>query len=143
MGETPGTVPPDLSPVKVDENDLPRRLNGRHSLEIEDRQIMSSSPPPMDIMGSPSKAARGSQNPMTSSSARKDNETFHERSRSATAVAPSPELRSITNTKPQIIAHASVPLVEDDDDDDGDVGFDLAKGFAPIARGLGASFGRR
>lgn len=138
MGATPGMPVPDLSPVKVDEDDLHRRMNGRGSLDSEhDRQVMSSSPPPMDVMGSPSKPARSSQLPMTSSSARKDRDET--RSRSATS-ARSPELKQVQyNTAPPLQLQHNLKAL--DDDDDGDGGFDLAKGFAPIARGMGS--GRR
>ena len=146
MGATPGTVLPDLSPVKVDDDDAIRqRMNGRHSVDSEpDRQVMSSSPPPMDVMGSPSKAARGGQVPMTSSSARKDRDT-EDRSRSASAFssggyasAPLVQAGSTLNIQPD-----AGRAVAKQEDDDGEPAFDLAKGFAPIARGLGSSIGRR
>jgi forkhead protein FKH len=151
MGVTPGQAVPDLSPIKVENDDRPR--NGRAFGSEADRQVMSSSPPPMDAMGSPSKPARGSQ--FTSSSARKDRDT-EERSRSASATVSAPPGRTGSAGTPGPVpqagftANANGPVNaagfapdDDDDDDDGDEGFDLAKGFAPIARGMSQGIGRR
>lgn len=145
MGATPGQPLPDLSPVK----DEGHRSNGI------DRHVMSSSPPPMDAtMGSPSKPARGSLAPLSSSSARKKESAtpsfMHENSvaseengRSGRSLSVNDSAGSAPNgtstgsrfgTQPtpnQLPAAAN----HDDDDDDGDGGFDLAKGFAPIAGG--------
>lgn len=153
MGVTPGQAVPDLSPIKAGTDD---RIVNRRNLDSEaDRQVMSSSPPPMDAMGSPSKAARGSQ--FTSSSARKDREA-EDRSRSASATVSAPPGRAGSagtpvpamqvgfnaNANAQVNRSESVPGDDDDDDDDdADGGFDLAKGFAPIARGMNQGFGRR
>jgi hypothetical protein len=60
-GLTPGphsALPPDMSPEK-----MPSEVRGRRPNSMEDRDIMSSSPPPADpdgaMAGSPSKPARG------------------------------------------------------------------------------------
>lgn len=152
LGVTPGQAVPDMSPVKVEDEDRHRRANGRAPLDSEpDRHVMSSSPPPMDAMGSPSKPARGSQVPFTSSSARKDRDT-ETRSRSASAAVSLPgHLGGSAGTTPvlqQANFNSTVQAqptngAQDDDDDDLEGGFDLAKGFAPIARGLGAGISRR
>jgi forkhead protein FKH len=151
MGATPGTAVPDLSPVKVDADD--RIRTGRGLDSDVDRQVMSSSPPPMDAMGSPSKPARGSQ--FTSSSARKDRDA-DDRSRSASATVSAQAGRAGSAGTPipgiqigfNVNANAQVNRSEsaqgeDDEDEDADEGFDLAKGFAPIARGMGQGLGRR
>ena len=132
MGATPGQPEPDMSPVKDDD---PR------SNEI-DRNVMSSSPPPMDAgMGSPSKPFRSSQAPFTSSSAFKkesgapasENERFGRSLSSNGSVTNGPSASSRFNTQPPAITRNGPN--HDDDDEDGDGGFDLAKGFAPIAGG--------
>lgn len=155
MGVTPGQAVPDLSPLKADNED--RGRSGRGLDSEADRQVMSSSPPPIDAMGSPSKPARGSQ--ITSSSARKEMET-EGRSRSASATVsappgragsagtPAPTIQIGFNANPNANANAQVVRSEsapadDDDDEEGEEGFDLAKGFAPIARGMNQGFGRR
>lgn len=145
MGVTPGRPPPDMSPVKDDD----ARVNGI------DRHVMSSSPPPMDGgMGSPSKPARGSQAPLTSSSsaqkegttglAQRDHVVPPEKSNrfggnadnvntSPTRAGPAPQPAGFqpqsSNQNPAITAD------HEDGDEDGDSEFDLAKGFAPIAGG--------
>ena len=145
MGATPGQAVPDLSPIK---SDPAFRTNGIS------RDIMSSSPPPMEPMGSPSKPARGSQLGMSSqlkkeSSIDQDGDIMMGggRSRSATANAQNTER---AGAQPNAVAfqvnananangrsgpsphHAGVD--EDEAEDEG--GFDLAKGFAPIGAGL-------
>ena len=150
MGATPGQAVPDLSPIKADADE---RIRNRRGLDSDaDRHVMSSSPPPMDAMGSPSKPARGSQ--FTSSSARKDRDA-EDRSRSASATvsaqpdragsadtaAPSAQIGFNANANAHINRSESAPA--DDDDDEADEGFDLAKGFAPIARGMSQGLGRR
>lgn len=153
MGVTPGHQVPDISPVK----DEDPRANGI------DRHVMSSSPPPMDAgLGSPSKPARGSQAPTASSSSAKKEGTpsfnhmenggaVDESSRFSRSVGDvtgkaspfglGPARGSASSSfnnpgQPQ----GSHPNPEhhrggDDDDEDGAGGFDLAKGFAPIASG--------
>lgn len=153
MGVTPGHQVPDISPVK----DEDRRSNGI------DRHVMSSSPPPMDAgLGSPSKPARGSQAPtVTSSSAKKEEgpsfnamengtvadeshrfgrgigEVTSKGSPFGLGAARSNTSDSFNNSVPPPGNHANPEHHrrggEDDDEDDGAGGFDLAKGFAPIA----------
>jgi forkhead protein FKH len=160
MGVTPGHPVPDLSPVKVEDDErgsTPRGLDSE-----ADRQVMSSSPPPIDVMGSgsPSKPFRGSQ-AFTSSSARKERDE-HARSRSASATVSvsGPNARAVSGSTPgpgigaggtgmgfttNANAHVNQPTVlspiakadREEEEDDAEGGFDLAKGFAPIARGLG------
>lgn len=142
MGATPGQALPDMSPVK----DEDPRSNGI------DRHVMSSSPPPMDSnMGSPSKPARSSQAAYSSSSAVKresagpnpswenglrseENPSFR-RSFSSNGGAPNGLSASSRFTPQPPMSNADPRNHHNDDDDDGDGGFDLAKGFAPIAGG--------
>jgi forkhead protein FKH len=138
MGATPGQPLPDMSPVKDEDS----RTNGI------DRHIMSSSPPPMDaaMAGSPSKPARSSQVPNSSSSAAKS----QSQSQRLNALAPRENgvsfdrsTRSFSNGAAEAVsgngATRQVPHIpppnDDEDDEDADGGFDLAKGFAPIAGG--------
>jgi forkhead protein FKH len=136
MGATPGQPLPDMSPVK-DEDHRPNGI---------DRNVMSSSPPPMDPnMNSPSKPARSSQAALGSSSTLK-NERRASFARMENGAASDENARSTqsfsstansTNGLP-LSRHATHPptkTTQEDDDDDGDGGFDLAKGFAPIAGG--------
>ena len=143
MGVTPGQTVPDLSPIKSDP-DL--RTNGIN------RDVMSSSPPPMEPIGSPSKPARGSQVGMSSqlkkgNSIDQDGDTMMGggRSRSTTANAYEPgRAGAQSNTVAfQVNANANgrdvlppqqADVEEDEAGDEG--GFDLAKGFAPIGAGL-------
>lgn len=126
-GATPGppgsALPPDMSPIK---NTI--RRNG-----LEDREAMSSSPPPMDNFGggSPSKPGRSA---VLGQPFAKDDES---RSSSMATAQPRPNglglaesngNRSMPSFPPPISRLQS--KVEEDDDDDG--GIDLAKGFAPI-----------
>lgn len=149
MGATPGTAVPDMSPVKVDDDHHhnSRNINGRALDSEADRQVMSSSPPPMDTMGSPSKPARGSQLPFTSSSARKERDG-EDRSRSASATVSAQgvgQANRSAGTTP-VLQHSGFNAnakalnysneIADGPEDDDDGGFDLAKGFAPIARGM-------
>lgn len=139
MKETPGQLLPDISPVK----DEDPRVNGI------DRAALSSSPPPMDAgMGSPSKPARSSQAPGMSSSSVKREHTpgsaqwengvrTDERGSFGHSVAGSstntlPAMRFNSQQSPN---KATAEANHEDDDDDGEGGFDLAKGFAPIAGG--------
>jgi len=147
MGVTPGHPVPDISPLKDDDV-------GTNGL---DRHVMSSSPPPMDGgMGSPSKPARSSQLPLTASSSGKKESTpgaaphrangldvpSAEVSRFARGSVPSDTRPNSAESGPPV-RFASQPSSlqnhpahgHEDDEDDGDGGFDLAKGFAPIAGG--------
>ncbi|EXJ92499.1 hypothetical protein A1O3_01051 [Capronia epimyces CBS 606.96] len=145
MGVTPGRPPPDMSPVKDDDP----QANGI------DRQVLSSSPPPMDGgMGSPSKPARSSQAPATSNPRAKmeatpvitqrekdvptrDSDGFGEH-------APTTGVTSSSTGATQFLQPASFTARSAshdttmgsnhaDGDEDGTGEFDLAKGFAPIA----------
>ena len=139
MGVTPGQAVPDMSPVKVE--------NRRDSRNGIDRHIMSSSPPPMDAIGSPSKAGPGRGSQVPSSAVAKRESSYHPgggdedtemRSRSASAAAGTASMAPIkfnanANPKAQFGNGGPVAAVGNDEDDDGeDGGFDLAKGFAPI-----------
>lgn len=158
MGTTPGHQLPDMSPVKDDD----RRSNG-----IE-RHVMSSSPPPLDSgLGSPSKPSRGSQAVVTSSSsARKEStplghakengvgsdEHRFNRSRGSSfatklspvthAPAPTNPVASFRVNPPPPVTNANPAAKGVEDDDDGEGGFDLAKGFAPIGGGTSFNSGR-
>ena len=141
MGATPGQPLPDISPVK----DEDPRSNGF------DRHVMSSSPPPMDTnMGSPSKPARSSQLPFSSSSAvKKDGALSLPRGNGVVSQEKGSFGRSFSNNgnanngpvhlnKMTTLPHPT--STEDrgsreEEDEEGDGGFDLAKGFAPIAGG--------
>ncbi|KAI1617270.1 forkhead box protein J1 [Exophiala viscosa] len=137
MAVTPGQPLPDISPVKDDDP----RANGI------DRHVMSSSPPPMDEgMGSPSKPARGSQAPQTSSSsAKKETTPGNNQHENGTTIDNGTNTGRIptnsNNAGAAPIRFNSQPAANtnDDDDDEADGGFDLAKGFAPIAGGGFAS----
>lgn len=119
MGATPGPPVADMSPIK--END-PRSL--------VDRSIMSSSPPPMDGLGSPSKPARSSQLlPTMQSSGQKNADA---KMNGITALANAANGGRHGNFGPSVMMNVKQEAGHDDDDDDGDGGFDLAKGFAPI-----------
>ena len=140
MSETPGQPLPDMSPVK---DEVPK-TNGI------DRHVMSSSPPPIDAaMGSPSKPARSSQAPLSSSSAVKKGNTASSASRENGAnfnenagSGPITSHGSATDDPPassrfvtQLPTSNANGQNHEEDEDDGDGGFDLAKGFAPIAGG--------
>lgn len=145
MGVTPGHPLPDISPVKDDDP----RSNGLV------RQVMSSSPPPMDgVMGSPSKPARKSQLPFSSnSSARKESpptsshwengvpidENAKFGRNSANAGIPASDRAATGPIRFNSQPSGNPEQNHEDDEDDGDGGFDLAKGFAPIAGGSFAS----
>lgn len=147
-GVTPGppgsALPPDMSPIKADGYSTVRR-NG-----IEDREIMSSSPPPMDHgYGSPSKPARDRSATIGLSSAVKQedengsasagpgyqrpmglglvesNGNSHSRLNYGLTAPPSLTFETSAN------ASNAKEAQKEDDDDDG--GIDLAKGFAPIS----------
>lgn len=140
MGVTPGQAVPDISPVKDDD---PRRANGI------DRTVMSSSPPPMDGSGSPSKPGRSSQVPSSAVAKREGTAgtsadgDVEMRSRSASAAATSkPEVNASVapiefNANANGKAHQKNKSVnasglDEDEADAEEGGFDLAKGFAPI-----------
>ena len=138
MGLTPGQAVPDMSPVKTEVED-PR--DGRNGI---DRHIMSSSPPPFDGFGSPSKAGPGKSSQAPSSAVAKRDGSFHAggdgdiemRSRSTSAAAVARDVAPIqfiadanAKAKAQFTGNAA-PREEEDEGDVG--GFDLAKGFAPI-----------
>ncbi|KAJ9609153.1 transcription factor [Cladophialophora chaetospira] len=142
MGATPGQPLPDMSPVK----DEDPRTNG-----IE-RHVMSSSPPPMDPnMGSPSKPARSSQAPLSSSSAAKKESTglnpqwenvraSEENDRLSRSFASNGGVSNGLSASSRFasqppVSNAAAKAIHNKDEDDGDGGFDLAKGFAPIAGG--------
>ena len=141
MGATPGQPLPDMSPVK-DEDPRSHRI---------DRHVMSSSPPPMDPnLGSPSKPARSSQAAFSSSSAAKkeglplqqrgngfasqENGSFG-RSFSSNGNANNTGIHLGRNTSFPPPNGIEVRPNHEEDDEDGAGGFDLAKGFAPIAAG--------
>ena len=144
MGVTPGQPVQDMSPVKTEPVD---RVNGANI----DRTVMSSPPPMMmDGSGSPSKPGKSSHQVPPTSSLRKESSAemprdrdggSQMRSRSAgrntTAVSANAGRTSLgppanfPNLNPNGNAR-----VQNDDDDDGEGGFDLAKGFAPIASGM-------
>ncbi|KAK5071238.1 transcription factor [Lithohypha guttulata] len=130
-GATPGppgsALPPDMSPVKGT-----LRRNG-----IEDREIMSSSPPPMDVLGgnSPSKAGRGRSGTFGQSSSKEDEDqtmpTGQDPARvNGLGLSESNGNRTIPAFSAPTLQRNS-HKVEEDDDDDG--GIDLARGFAPIS----------
>jgi forkhead protein FKH len=144
MGVTPGQAVPDISPIKIEE-----RPNGIN------RAIMSSSPPPMDGSGSPSKPARGSQIPsshtkrdMSAPAMGRDGDVEMRSRSGSAAVGAKPEnanpgaaqFNTNANAQAQAYKHGSGPpagmsmnvRIHDEDDGDDDGGFDLAKGFAPI-----------
>lgn len=126
-GATPGppgsALPPDMSPIK---NTI--RRNG-----LEDREAMSSSPPPMDGLGSPSKPARGRSStlgqPIVKEEIRSTAAELGPPKTNGLGLAEGTGNRSFPSFPPPMSRQES--KVEDDDDDDG--GIDLAKGFAPIS----------
>lgn len=142
MGVTPGHPIPDISPVKIEDT-------GRPNPNGIDRHVMSSSPPPMDAIGSPSKSGPGRSSQLVSSSADKREyagDDVEMRSRSASAAAAGSngfnaapvQFGTNANAKAQLHSTKSAnagPSMNGrrDDDDDEEEGFDLAKGFAPIA----------
>jgi len=153
-GVTPGppgsALPPDMSPVKGDGFATARR-NG-----LEDREVMSSSPPPMDGLGSPSKPARGRGSTIGGSQLiKQEDPSLEQRSVSAAPVQPQNGRNGLGLTETSGNGRLSFgpgsapaynlgmphscalplghPENKDDDDDDDDGGIDLAKGFAPIS----------
>lgn len=122
MGSTPARGV-DISPLKTE--------------DVHQRNVMSSSPPPMEGGNSPSKMGRSSQAPALSS-AQKENGL-------AASVDGNTKLESNGNGnengngngngngsgKHGISVLPSGPTKAEDSDDDGP-GFDLARGFAPI-----------
>ena len=152
-GVTPGppgsAMPPDMSPIKGEGFHTTRR-NG-----IEDRDIMSSSPPPMDGLGSPSKPGRGRGSTLGGPQPIKQEDQLHESRSSSAAAVQTQNVRnglglSESNGNGRLsfgpgsapafnlgMPHGSVLPVSHtesrDDDDDDDGGIDLAKGFAPIS----------
>ena len=151
MGVTPGQPIADFSPVKTEPVD---RVNGANI----DRTVMSSSPPAPDGLGSPSKPGRNSQVP--TSALKKEHSIDHERdkegdsamrSRSASMNAnmganavnnhPMGPSRPSLGPPPSFNLNQNMNVRgQENEEDDGEGGFDLAKGFAPI-RGLSASVG--
>ncbi|RMZ82079.1 hypothetical protein DV737_g2229, partial [Chaetothyriales sp. CBS 132003] len=166
MGVTPGAPVADMSPVKAGQIDRDRergRLNG----EAIDRTVMSSSPPLMDGVGneSPTKVGRRSQLPPPGSIRESrerdgDGDTLM-RSRSASmntntqamvgaaaAAQPADGSRLGLGAPGPLSLHPHPHLKppvkdgggeDDDDDGEGEGGFDLARGFAPIATGMRAA----
>lgn len=157
MGVTPGQAAPDLSPIKSDPD---TRANGIN------RDIMSSSPPPVDGLGSPSKLFRNSQLGSQQQQTRKENSVDKDgdaimggRSRSTTLNANEPTrmassgmptnvapFESNANARgdgqqqlpPQQVS-STAPTVggaPGEEEEADDGGFDLAKGFAPIGAGI-------
>lgn len=134
LGQTPGQAIPDISPVKT-ENHNRKTLNGM------DRQVMSSSPPPMDGLGSPSKQGPGrSSQPRTAAGGKRDgsNEDVEMRSRAVSEVGTArPDHMAVNKMHVKFNQAVGVSTGGSgrpgDDDDDDDEGYDLAKGFAPIA----------
>ncbi|RMZ87187.1 hypothetical protein DV736_g5582, partial [Chaetothyriales sp. CBS 134916] len=160
MGVTPGAPVADISPVKggqLDRESERNRVNG----EAIDRTVMSSSPPLMDSVGneSPTKVGRRSLLPpagsTTDSKERDGDGDTLMRSRStsinanahAMAGAAQPADGRLSLGAPGALnlhphPNLKAPGKDDDGDDDdgeGDGGFDLAKGFAPIATGMRAA----
>lgn len=141
-GMTPGppgsALPPDMSPIKGDPLDHVRR-NG-----LDERDVMSSSPPPIDALGSPSKPARGRGN--TASSFKLEVSpngtpqaappgTTHSRP-GGMGLGDATDIPNLAPPQRPLISNPSVAAkgdVKDEEDDDDDGGIDLAKGFAPIA----------
>lgn len=147
-GVTPGppgsAMPPDMSPLKDGGYSTARR----HA--AEDREAMSSSPPPMDHgFGSPTKPARGRSGTGLQSNIKQEDQPIENRSASSgpgiakqnglglseingnsngrLSLGPTPNL----GFGPLGAAPSRDDHKEDDEDDDG--GIDLAKGFAPIS----------
>jgi hypothetical protein len=166
MGITPGPIPADVSPVKIE---------GRVGREEALRVLMSSSPPPMDGVGSPSKSGpkgfgsgegvkRGLVGSEERDVGRGETEDVEMRERGVTGDPSAANSGLANTTQPQFTSNANAknantnshanaagaaigkpvrpapPPVNGNDDDDEDEGFDLAKGFAPIAgvRGMGS-----
>ena len=142
-GATPGplsALPPDMSPIKASEFHSSRR-NG-----IEDRDVLSSSPPPPDAeFGSPSKAGRGRSFTNSQSQVKLEEHRDVENED-----VPTPKTRlaesngngrlsftpgSIPTLLPPNVTASPVGRDEnhEDEEDDDDGGIDLAKGFAPIS----------
>ncbi|KAJ9660209.1 transcription factor [Neophaeococcomyces mojaviensis] len=151
-GVTPGppgsALPPDMSPVKGE----PFHRGQRNGLV--DKDIMSSSPPPMDaaLTGSPSKPSRGRASTMGAQSIKQEGGPDAEENRS-TSTGPGQNGNNKLNglglaesngngrlgyVQGLGFSRPAIPVKEDskEDEEDDDGGFDLAKGFAPI----GASF---
>lgn len=153
-GTTPGpqgsALPPDMSPVKGDIFP-PHRRNG-----LEDRDIMSSSPPPIDaaLTGSPSKPARGRSSTLNTQSMKQDggNETATD-DRSASAEPPIQNNNSSNRLNglglaeingngrmsyepnPAFTRPVLPPSKEEGkEEEDEDGGFDLAKGFPSLSQ---------
>lgn len=147
-GVTPGppgsALPPDMSPVKGEVFPSARR-NGP-----EERDVMSSSPPPMDaaLSGSPSKPFRSRSGTSTAQTVKLENHPGEGQTISA-GNNPSTRLNGLGlgegngnsrfspnygNGPGLMFNRPALPhkeeAKEDEDDDDG--GIDLAKGFAPI-----------
>lgn len=140
-GMTPGppgsALPPDMSPVKGNPVEHVRR-NG-----LDERDVMSSSPPPLDALGSPSKPARGRGNTASSfkleeppnSTPRAGPPSLGHSQPSGLTVTDGGNIPNLAPPHYPLIGIPSVAAKEDlkDDEDDDDGGIDLAKGFAPIA----------
>lgn len=135
MGVTPGQAVPDISPLKTEHH-------GRNNLNGIDRQVMSSSPPPMDGLGSPSKPGPGlSSQARTAAVSKREgsDEDVEMRSRTASVVASGRfqhlKTGEVHDRFNQIMAAASASENGGHmgDDEEEDEGYDLAKGFAPIA----------
>jgi len=147
-GATPGppgsALPPDMSPVKGE------LYPHAHRNGLIDRDIMSSSPPPMDaaLTGSPSKPARGRASTMTAQTVKQEDEPDVGENRSSSTgpgqngnhklnglgLVESNGNGRIGYTQGLGFSRPAIPAREEtkEDDDDEDGGFDLAKGFAPI-----------
>jgi hypothetical protein len=175
MGITPGPIPADVSPVKIE---------GRVSREEALRLLMSSSPPPMDGVGSPSKSGpgrgfggsavkrMGSDENVGRERGETEDVEMRERSVSV-SVSAAPNSNSASaigangmGAQGHFAVNANAknghgngnaagaagvgmsgkplrpapPPMNGNDDEEEDEGFDLAKGFAPIAgvRGVGS-----
>lgn len=157
-GATPGppgsVLPPDMSPVKGDGFQTARK-NG-----FEDRDVMSSSPPPIDhaLGNSPSKPARDRSNTAQALPPIKQEDYTNEKRQNSGGISYNTgrlnglglsETNANTNgasrlsygmgAPPSLTFNTSANAVankdenKDDEDDDDDGGIDLAKGFAPIS----------
>jgi forkhead protein FKH len=123
---TPGMAVPDMSPVKEDESN---------------RGVMSSSPPPMDHgMGSPTKS-KGMRSSLPPSSSAMKGAVKEEPAKVNGMVGANANANGDSNVA-NVKSAAPPSQAKDDDDEDG-IGFDLARGFAPIGASRSFSGGQQ
>jgi len=124
---TPGMAVPDMSPVKEDESN---------------RGVLSSSPPPMDhSMGSPTKS-KGMRSSLPPSSSAMKGVVKEEVAKVNGVVGANANANGDSNAT-NVKSAASPSQAKDEDDDEDGIGFDLARGFAPIGASRNFSGGQQ